>query len=216
MSKHTIFCDKVGIKKAQSTDLEANYHQIEPVDGGFYKKVLRAHKWKTHHYQFLVTIIHILQLLQIIFGATATAISASKVPTIAVTVLTAIVTVVAGILAFIRGHLDRAHQLQNDLRKVRDYIRFKEMGYRESAPCDTTVKVAMEEAMVKEVKHVTVKEMQDVTVKEVKDVTAEVEKAKGEVEKAKEEVDKAMAEVEKLYYNAVAGKKGDKTKSPGA
>ena len=203
MSKHTIFCDKVGIKKAQPTttgtmsrhtifcckvasrkpvyDPEANY-QTEPVDGGFYKKVLKAYKRETLRYQFIVTIIHILQLLQIIFGATATAISASKVPTIAVTVLTAIVTVVAGILAFIRGHLDRTHHVQNGLREVRDYIRFKEMEYRESAPGDATVEVAI--------------------VKEAKDAKAEVEKA--------------MADVKKLYYNAIDGNKGDKTKSPGA
>ena len=222
MSKHAIFCDKVGIKKSQPTttgtmsrhtifcckvasrkpvyDPEANY-QTEPVDGGFYKKVLKAYKRETLRYQFIVTIIHILQLLQIIFGATATAISASKVPTIAVTVLTAIVTVVAGILAFIRGHLDSTRQLQNNLRKVRDYIRFKEMQYREPALCDATVEVAMEEeAMEKEVKDPMVK---------VKDVTAEVGKAMAEVKKA-------IEEAEKLYYNAVVGNKSDKTKSPGA
>lgn len=209
MSEHTIFCDKVGIKKVHPTDLEAN-HQTEqsttstkskrtifcgkvgikkvqptgpePVDRGFYQNVLNAYKGKTRHYLFIVTIIHILQLLQIIFGATATAISASKVPTIAVTVLTAIVTVVAGILAFIRGHLDRTHHVQNGLREVRDYIRFKEMEYRESAPGDATVEVAI--------------------VKEAKDAKAEVEKA--------------MADVKKLYYNAIDGNKGDKTKSPGA
>ena len=101
-----MFCDKIGIKKVQPTDPEA-----KPVNGRLCKDVRNAYKWKTHHYQFIVTIIYILQLLQIIFGATATAISASKVPTIAVTVLTAIVTVVAGILAFIKGHLDRTRQL---------------------------------------------------------------------------------------------------------
>lgn len=146
-NKHTIFCDKVGIKQPPNTsDLEEAY-QIKPVDGGFYKRVLNAYQCKTHQRRFIVTIIHILQLLQIIFGATATAISASKVPTMAVTVLTAIMTVVAGILAFIRDHLDRIRQRQDNLRKVRDYIRFKEMEYRGSAPRDAIV----EEAMVKEV-----------------------------------------------------------------
>ena len=192
----TIFCCKVGIKKCpqkqlpNTSDVEANAaYRMEAVDGGFYKKVLNAYEWKVRQRRFIVTIIHILQLLQIIFGATATAISASKVPTIMVTVLAAIVTVVAGILAFIRGHLDGIRRLQNDLREVCDHISFKEMEYR---LCDTTEEVATEDPMAKDVK--------DVTVKEVKDDAAKDVMVK--------EVNKVMEEVKRLYDNAV---KGDKT-----
>jgi hypothetical protein len=154
--KHAMFCNKVGIEE-DSTE----QNQMKPVDGGFYRKVLKKYKRETRRYWFIATTIHTLYLLQIILGATATAVSVSKVPTAALTVLTAIVTVVAGILAFItgHGHPGRARQLRNNLREVCDYIRFTEMEYRDpaqcdSAQCDQTVKNAMKEVKeaVEEVK----------------------------------------------------------------
>jgi SMODS and SLOG-associating 2TM effector domain len=92
---HAIFCGKVGIEKDNTS---------HAVKGGFYKEVLRKYKRETYRYWFIASTIHTLYLLQIILGATATAVSASKVPTTALTILTAIVTVVAGMLAFITGH----------------------------------------------------------------------------------------------------------------
>jgi hypothetical protein len=155
--KHTIFCGKVGINKDRQPAPTSDHQQkarkngvdgrMEPVDGGFYRKVLKTYKQENYRYRFITTTVHILHFLQIILGATATAISASKVPTTALTVLTAIVTVVAGILAFItgHGHPGRARQLRNNLREVRDHIRFTEMEYWDSAQRDPTVEEAMAE-----------------------------------------------------------------------
>lgn len=156
-SKHAQFCRKVGIKRkpiifGPDHDPERTDRQdhtlgpLEAVEGGYYAEVLSAYNWHTFQYWLTATVVDSLYLLQISIGATATAISAAKVPTITVTILTAIGTVVAGVLAFLksRGQPNRARQFRNDLRKVCDYIRFMEMEFSDP-PCDTSVEQALQE-----------------------------------------------------------------------
>jgi hypothetical protein len=126
--KHQLFCEEMGIKKGKKADM------FVAISGQFYyekKKTDNHHKYK---YWFVNSIINFILLLQIVLGATATALTASKVNAqVTSTVLTAIITVAAGILAFLKskGQPNRARQLRNDFRKVVEEIENCEMEFRD-------------------------------------------------------------------------------------
>jgi hypothetical protein len=126
---------------------------LEPVKNGYYKEILDAQRHHKYQYWLVASVINILYLTQIVIGATATALGSvemtsrpSQKRTTAITILTAIGTVIAGILAFFksRGQPNRARQFRNDLRRVCQYVRFMEMEFRSPA-CAKDVEAALKE-----------------------------------------------------------------------
>jgi hypothetical protein len=126
---------------------------LEPVKNGYYKEILDAQRHHKYQYWLVASVVNILYLTQIVVGATATALGSvgmtptpSHKRTTAITILTVIGTVIAGILAFFksRGQPNRARQLRNDLRRVCDYVRFMEMECR-SPVCAKDVEAALKE-----------------------------------------------------------------------
>ena len=126
---------------------------LEPVNNGYYKEILNAQIHHKYQYWLVASVINILYLTQIVIGVTATTLgnvgmtsTPSQKRTNAITILTAIGTVIAGILAFFksRGQLNRAPQLRNDLRRVCDYVVFMDMEFRSPA-CTKDVEAALKE-----------------------------------------------------------------------
>jgi hypothetical protein len=101
-------------------------------NGSYYGMLLEAYRKHSYQYWFIASLINFLYLIQIVLAATATAVSALNVARGAVTVLTAISTVVAGVLAFLksRGQPNRVRQLRNDLRKACIAVQIWDMEFR--------------------------------------------------------------------------------------
>jgi hypothetical protein len=143
--EHEEFCLKLGIDQKNPYKTSGD---------GFYREIKRACKYHSWQYWFIASLINTLHLLQIIIGATATALGgagvaqrASKQRTTAITVLTTIMTVIAAILVYFksRGQPNRVRQLRNDLRKVKEYIRDMERAFLTPADTTTSVKDALTE-----------------------------------------------------------------------
>lgn len=104
------------------------------IPGQFYYEKNNAADYHNYQYWLVASTINFILLLQIVLGATATALTASKVNAqVTSTALTAIITVAAGILAFLKskGQPNRARQLRNDLRKVVEEIKNCEIEFRD-------------------------------------------------------------------------------------
>jgi hypothetical protein len=125
--KHQLFCKEMGIKGGEDDMPVA-------VSGQFYYEKKKAADHHKYQYWLVASTINFILLLQIVLGATATALTASKFKTqVPSTILTAIITVAAGILAFLKskGQPNRARQLRNDLRKVVEGIENFEIDFRD-------------------------------------------------------------------------------------
>jgi hypothetical protein len=144
--KHEQFCNKIGLqsggdRNASPSGSNSTHSYTDPVKYGYYYEINQAYKWHSLQYWFIASLINTLHLLQIILGATATALGSaggdkqSKKRTTAITVLTTIITVIAALLTYFksRGQPNRVRQLRNELRNVRDYIRFTEIEFRDPA-----------------------------------------------------------------------------------
>ena len=165
---HAAFCRKLGIQHYRVEPghwANKEHKQLQPDDfdqatplkatkGGYYEEIQWACIYHSWQYWLVASTINILYLTQIVIGATATALgsagvrsTATQARTTAITILTAIGTVVAGILAFMksRGQPNRVRQLRNDLRKVQEYIRDMEMAFSHPATTSVTVDDALEE-----------------------------------------------------------------------
>jgi hypothetical protein len=135
--KHQLFCDEMGIKEGKKGKRGwKGKKDAVPVaiPGQFYYEKGKAADYHKYQYWLVASTINFILLLQIVLGATATALTASKVNShVTSTVLTAIITVAAGILAFLKskGQPNRARQLRNDLRKVVEEIENCEMEFRD-------------------------------------------------------------------------------------
>ena len=126
--KHQLFCKEMGIEKGEDDGGPV------AIPGQFYYEKKKAADYHKYQYWLVASTINFILLLQIVLGATATALTASKVNArVTSTVLTAIITVAAGILAFLKskGQPNRARQLRNDLRKVVEEIENCEMEFRD-------------------------------------------------------------------------------------
>lgn len=126
---------------------------LKPAKNSYYDEIRRAYRHHSWQYWFIASLVNTLYLTQVVIGATATTLGsvgvatrATQKRTTAITILTAIGTVIAGILAFLksRGQPNRVRQLRNDLRKVCDYIRFMEMEFQ-SPGCQTSVDAALKQ-----------------------------------------------------------------------
>jgi hypothetical protein len=114
--------------------------------GSYYKMILNAYDNHSWQYWFIASLVNTLYLVQIVLGATATALSATKtVSSPAVTALTATSTIVAGILAFLkgRGQPNRVRQLRNDLGLACDEAHLWDMELKDPE-CKTTALEAVE------------------------------------------------------------------------
>jgi hypothetical protein len=126
--KHQLFCKEMGIKKGGKGDT------LVAISGEFYYEKKRDDDHRKYQYWLVASIINFILLLQIVLGATATALTAAKVNAqVTSTALTAIITVAAGILAFLKskGQPNRARQLRNDFRKVVEEIENCEIEFRD-------------------------------------------------------------------------------------
>ena len=169
---HVAFCKKLGIQHYRVESgrwFNKERKQLEPGDsaqatslkatkGGYYEEIQWACIYHSWQYWLVASTINILYLTQIVIGATATALGgagiqsqATQARTTAITILTAIGTVVAGILAFMksRGQPNRVRQLRNDLRKVQEYIREMEMAFSFPVTTSLTVEQAMEQVKIR-------------------------------------------------------------------
>ena len=163
--RHAFFCEKIGIvhynvtgsgwwkTKTVVESASTTATPLESVKGSYYAEILSAYDNHTYQYWLVASVINILYLAQIVIGATATALGAigatgraSQARTTAITILTAVGTIVAGVLAFLksRGQPNRVRQLRNDLRRVCDQVRYLEMELC-IPECTKTVEQALNE-----------------------------------------------------------------------
>ena len=127
-SKHRLFCEEMGIEGGTED------HVPVAKPGQFYDEKKKTADNFKYQYWFVASTINFILLLQIVLGATATALTASKINAQVVsTIFTAIITVAAGVLAFLKskGQPNRARQFHNDLRKVVERIENFEIEFRD-------------------------------------------------------------------------------------
>lgn len=98
---------------------------------GIYLRTCQAESKARLQYYACAAIFNTCFLLQIVVAAALTAIGAAKGPHIAVTVLGAVNTVMAGILTYLKGQglPNRLRQFQSELRKVRECIEERERDF---------------------------------------------------------------------------------------
>jgi hypothetical protein len=165
------FCNRIGIRHYKrgtswtwykpwsfpktdvDPDVKNRAHPLEARSKSLYWQILRAYQYHTLQYWLVASVINTLYLAQIAIGATATALGSAGVSTrpttgrtTAITILTAIGTVIAGVLAFMksRGQPNRVRQLRNDLRRACDEVLFWEAKFGTNST-DKDVKDAIDE-----------------------------------------------------------------------
>ena len=100
---------------------------------GIYKRTIKDEKDIQFKLRLSSYIVNVLFLLQIVVGAALTALGAAKGSTIAVTILGAVNTVVAGILTYLKGQglPTRFEQNLHLLRTLREHIEEREREFTE-------------------------------------------------------------------------------------
>ena len=125
----SIFRETVGI--SQIADKGSQTKKQKDQNIGIYMRIV--HEERKAHFEFFATsfLIDACLLLQIVLAAALTALGASKSSHVAVTVLGAVNTTIAGMLSFTKGQNlpNRLRQYQNALRKVREYIEQREREF---------------------------------------------------------------------------------------
>jgi hypothetical protein len=157
LARHQRYCDMLGIA-TQGTEQETRQQTkwlwwflgsprtIDGKPGSYYKMILNAYNNHSRQYWFIASLVNTLYLVQIVLGATATALSATTtVSSPAVTALTATSTIVAGLLAFLksRGQPNRVRQLRINLGMACDEAHLWEMELKDPE-CKTTALEAVE------------------------------------------------------------------------
>lgn len=124
------FCRRVGIWPLSERD--ASMHRTG-ANKGTYQELLHAQTKTRVEYYTTASLINMALFAQIIIAATVTAVSASNGPRMAITVLGALNTVLAGSLTWIKGQglPDRLATYANELRRVREHIEDLERQYEE-------------------------------------------------------------------------------------
>ena len=98
---------------------------------GVYTRIVSEER-KTHYqYYFMATLVNASTLLQTVVAAALTALGASSSSHIAITILGAVNTVIAGLQTYLKGQglPNRLRQYQFGLRKLREYIEDRERDF---------------------------------------------------------------------------------------
>jgi SMODS and SLOG-associating 2TM effector domain len=100
---------------------------------GTYESLVNSQRKTRAEYYTTASLINIALFSQIIVAAAVTAVSAAGGPRVAVTVLGALNTVLAGSLTWVKGQglPDRLLSYANELRRVREHIEDLERQYEE-------------------------------------------------------------------------------------
>jgi SMODS and SLOG-associating 2TM effector domain len=100
---------------------------------GTYESLVNSQRKTRAEYYTTASLINIALFSQIIIAAAVTAVSAAGGPRVAVTVLGALNTVLAGSLTWVKGQglPDRLLSYANELRRVREHIEDLERQYEE-------------------------------------------------------------------------------------
>lgn len=134
-SDYEHFCRRVGIWPMGSSTHGAPTGEIDrpAKNKGIYEQVVHAHTKSRVQYYTTASLINGALFAQIIIAAAVTAISAAGGPTIAITVLGAFNTVLAGSLTWVKGQgiPDRLLSYANELRRVREHIEDLERQYEQ-------------------------------------------------------------------------------------
>jgi SMODS and SLOG-associating 2TM effector domain len=125
------FCRRVGIWPMSTHDASV------PRSGqnkGTYKELIHTQAKTRIEYYTTASLINMALVFQIIIAAVVTAVSASNGPRVAITVLGALNTVLAGSLTWVKGQglPDRLVSYANELRRVREHIEDLERQYEET------------------------------------------------------------------------------------
>jgi hypothetical protein len=125
----TVFREIVGINPAPALGIGKSKRPAP--NKGIYQRTCQAESKARLQYYACAATFNTCFLLQIVVAAALTAIGAAKGPHIAVTVLGAVNTVIAGILTYLKGQglPNRLRQYQSELRKVREYIEERERDF---------------------------------------------------------------------------------------
>lgn len=128
------FCRRVGIWPV--TAHPTSYSEIgRPAKNkGTYGRLVHALEKCRLEYYTTASLINIALFSQIIIAAAVTAVSAANGPGVAITVLGAINTILAGSLTWVKGQglPDRLLSYANELRRVREHIEDLERRYESS------------------------------------------------------------------------------------
>jgi len=125
----TIFREIVGINPTPALDFASTQRPAE--NKGLYRRTCQAESKVRLQYYACAATFNICFLLQIVVAAALTALGAANGPHLAVTVLGAVNTVIAGILTYLKGQglPNRLRQYQRELRKVREYTEERERDF---------------------------------------------------------------------------------------
>ena len=125
----TIYREIVGIDPAPA--LGHGDAKRSAQNKGLYKRTCQAESKARYQYYICAATFNTCFLLQIVVAAALTAIGAANGPHMAVTVLGAVNTVIAGMLTYLKGQglPNRLRRYQSELRKVREYIEERERDF---------------------------------------------------------------------------------------
>lgn len=127
------FCRRVGIWPMNSDPTSNGGIDRPAKNKGTYEQLVHAQTKTRVEYYTTASLINIALFAQIIIAAAVTAVSAAAGPGIAITVLGAVNTVLAGSLTWVKGQglPDRLLSYANELRRVREHIEDLERRYED-------------------------------------------------------------------------------------
>ena len=123
MDQHAQFCTLIGIPSNSVTSHQDLFaHKIDPRT--LYARATRRRRDQIWAYGFTAALSNALLLLQVVLGATLTALGASQSSHVLITMFGVINTIVAGVVAYLksRGQPMRARMFRDDLENVVEEI----------------------------------------------------------------------------------------------
>jgi uncharacterized membrane protein len=168
------FCRRVGIWPTSDHSTTTTRGLKRPAKNqGTYDAIIRSQAKARVEYYATASLINFALFAQIIIAAAVTAISAAGGPLIALTVLGALQTILAGSLTWVKGQgiPDRLLSYANELRRVREYVEDVERQYE--ADPNFTLKVEEEVQKIYKLYDLARKNAEDSYVGTFKTITAE-------------------------------------------
>lgn len=128
------FCRRVGIWPMTDRAASHGPRGRSAKNKGTYEELINSQRKCRVEYYTTASLINAALFSQIIIAAAVTATSASSGPRVAITVLGALNTVIAGSLTWVKGQglPDRLLAYANELRRVREHIEDLERQYEET------------------------------------------------------------------------------------